>query len=144
MIARKVKNPSGQAQVVSAVLIFSIGLTMMTGFTYMFSSLKTKIVTEFQSKTAQEILEYVAIKAIMLDELNATYAFATFTIPTKIGDLDYTILTADDGSTLRLLMPGFSAEIPMPVRFSGRLDSNTGNVMLTYKDNIITMRGVFN
>jgi len=144
MVSRKGKNPSGQAQIVSAVLVFSLGLVMLMGFTYAFSSLKAKIVADFQSKTAGEILEYVAIKAIMLDELNATYASATFTIPAKIGEVDYTISTGDDGSTLMLLMPGFSTSIPTPVRFSGRLDSNNGKAMLTYKDNEITMRGVFN
>jgi len=143
MIARNIWYHSrmGQTQIIGAVLIFSIGVVMLTGIAFIFKSLKNNAVADIKSRTANEVLEYIAVKAAGLRSLNATYASTTFTIPEKLGGEWYTISSVED-ETMWLKTYDFSANLTTNLRISGFADSSNGKVLLMYKNNAVTMRGV--
>lgn len=132
----------GQAHVIGAVLVFSLGIVVLVGFAFLFDSVKTKAVSEMRSKTAGEILEYFAANAEKLQRMNATHASTKFRIPARIGDQAYIVSAAGDGKEIMLSAQDFSERKPLNANVTGSVDSSNDMAVLIYDNGRITIRGV--
>ncbi len=142
MIVGRSQRARGQAQVVGAMLVFSIGFGVLLGLAFLFESMKAKILTDVQPELAGEILQYTLVKATALKDMNAVYATATFSIPSRITGNQYILSSGPDGNVLMLSTSEFSANVSSPMPISGMVDSSSGRAMLIYTEGTITMRGV--